>query len=309
MTRKRMKLLIGYDGSNDANAAIEDLAHAGLPHDVEALIVSVCDSPTVAPFASHDVIERAVVGDRVRSIVNNANLQVSEEAKRASELVLNADMRLQSDFPSWQVRGAILSGNPAVELVKKANTWHANLMVVGSQGRSAIGRLILGSVSLEVATNARCSVRIGRRTTREFDRRQLRILIGLDCSAGAEKAVRKVLMRAWPEGTELRIVAVDDGVSTITTDRLSASSQHVREDISVMEGKVVKIAESKGLTISAGIKEGDPEQILIAEAHEWEADCIVVGSRGGRKSSWGLFGNSVSAGLAAHAQCSVEIIR
>jgi len=118
-----------------------------------------------------------------------------------------------------------------------------------------------------------------------------------DCSAGAEKAVRKVLIRAWPEGTELRIVAVDDGVSTITTDMLSACSPHVREDISVMEDKVVKIAASKGLTISAKIKEGDPEQILIAEAREWEADCIVVGSRGAKKSSWGLFGNSVSAGL------------
>ena len=309
MARKRMKLLIGYDGSRDANAAIEDLAHAGLAHDVEALIVSVCDSPTVAPFASHDVIERAVVGDRVRSIVNKANLQVSEEAKRASELVLSAAMRLHSDFPSWQVRGAILSGNPALELVKKAQTWHADLIVVGSQGRSAIGRLILGSVSLELATKARCSVRIGRRTTKKFDHRQLRILIGLDCSAGAEKAVRKVLMRAWPEGTELRIVAVDDGVSTITTDTLSVSSQHDRKNISVMEGKVVKIAESKGLNISAGIKEGDPEHILIGEAHEWEADCIVVGSRGARKSSWGLFGNSVSAGLAAHAPCSVEIVR
>jgi nucleotide-binding universal stress UspA family protein len=63
------------------------------------------------------------------------------------------------------------------------------------------------------------------------------------------------------------------------------------------------------MTISAGIKEGDPEQILIAEAREWEADCIVVGSRGARKSSWGLFENSVSAGLAGHAQCSVEIVR
>jgi hypothetical protein len=46
---------VGYDGSNDANAAIEDLAHAGLRHDVEALIVSVCDSPTMVPFASEDI--------------------------------------------------------------------------------------------------------------------------------------------------------------------------------------------------------------------------------------------------------------
>lgn len=265
MTKKRVKVLIGYDGSSDADAAIADLAHAGLSPEVDALIVSIWDSPTVS--------------------------------KQVTDLVVNAEIRLRSDFPSWRVSGEILRGDAAEELVKTAEQWHADLIVVGSQGRSAIGRLILGSVSLKVATEAHCSVRIGRRTTRK-DR--LRILIGLNCSTGAEKAVRKVLMHAWPEGTELRIVAVDDGFSTITTDRFS--------DAKVMEGKYVKLAESKGLTISAGIKEGDPQQILIAEAREWEADCIVVGSRGVRSSSWRL-GSSVSAALAANARCSVEIIR
>ena len=308
MKRKRMKVLIGYDGSSYADAAIEDLIHAGLPHDVEALIVSVADSPTVAASTSHDIIERAVVGDRVRFIVNQANLQASEESKRLSELVLNADIRLRSYFPSWQVRGAILTGDPAEKLVKKAEKLHADMIVVGSQGRSAIGRLILGSVSLKVATEARCSVRIGRRTTRKIDRGPLRILIGLNCSTGAEKAVRKVLMRAWPAGTELRIVAVDDGVSTITTDRLSASRNHTGEDSSPIESKFVKLAESKGLTICAGIKEGDPQRILIAEARQWQADCIVVGSHGVKNPSWRL-GSSVSAGLAARARCTVEIIR
>lgn len=308
MTRKRKKLLIGYDGSSDADAAIEDLVHAGLPHDVEALIVSVWDSSAIAAVGSHEVIESAVVGDRAMSIVNQANRQVSEESKRVGELVLNADIRLRSLFPLWRVRSAILVGKPAEELVKKAEKWHSDMIVVGSQGRSAIGRLILGSVSLEVATKARCSVRIGRHKTRKADRGPLRIIVGLNCSASAEKAVRKVLMRAWPEGTELRIVAVDDGVSTITADRLSISSQHAKNS-AVMEGKFVKLAESKGLTISAGIKEGEPQRILIDEAREWEADCIVVGSRGIKNSSWGLFGGSVSARLAAHARCSVEIIR
>lgn len=308
MTRKRVKLLIGYDGSSDADAAIEDLVHAGLPDDVEALLVSVWDSPTVAPFASHDVIERAVVGDRLMSIVNQANLQLSEETKRLNELIVNADERLRSDFPSWQVRVVILVGTPAVELVKKAKKWHADLIVVGSQGRSAIGRLILGSVSLKVATEARCSVRIGRHTTKKIHGTPLKILIGLNCSASAEKAVRKVLKRAWPAGTELRIVAVDDGVSTITTNRLSASSKPVRNS-AIMEDKFVKLAESKGLSISAGIIEGDPQRILIAEAREWKADCIVVGSRTVKNSPWGLFESSVSSGIAANARCSVEIIR
>lgn len=298
MRKNRVKVLIGYDGSSDADAAVEDLAKAGLPDDVDALIVSVVDAQMIPALAASDA--RTVVGDRAMAIVKQATMQVSEDAREVTELLLNVDNVLRSNFASWRVQSEIRFGDPAEELVKKAKQWHADLIVVGSQGRSAIGRLILGSVSLKVATEARCSVRIGRRVSEKVDHGPLKILIGLNSSADAETAVRKVLTHAWPEGTELRIVAVDDGVSLITTDRLSKSS--------AMEGKYVKLAAAKGLTITAGIKEGDPQQILFAEARDWEADCIVVGSRGIKSSSWRL-GSSVSAWLAANARCSVEIIR
>jgi len=36
-----MKILIGYDGSEYADAAIEDLQYAGLPNEVEAVVLSV----------------------------------------------------------------------------------------------------------------------------------------------------------------------------------------------------------------------------------------------------------------------------
>jgi len=266
--------------------------------------------PIVPPLASHDVIERALIGDRVVSIVDQANRQVLEALKQANELALSASLRLKSYFPTWQVRSEVLAGTPAAELIRKAEEWKADLIVVGSQGRSAIGRLILGSVSLVVASKSRCSVRIGRQTTAQAGRRELRILIGLDGSSGAERAVRRVLMRAWPEGTELRVVAVDDGVSPITiADMVAVSDNHVREDTSITADRMIKLAAAKGLTVSAGIKKGSPQHVLIAKAREWKADCIVIGSRGTSNTPQGFFGSSVSTGLAANAECSVEIVR
>jgi nucleotide-binding universal stress UspA family protein len=304
-----MRILIGYDGSSYADAAVDDLLRAGLPSEVEALVVSVGDAPIVPPFASHEVIEKAVVGERVMSIVDHANRHVSEALKQVNELVLSASLRLRYYFPSWQVRGEVLTGTPAQELVRRAEEWQADLIVVGSQGRSAIGRLILGSVSLEVATEAGCSVRIGRRGLSETDRRDLRIVIGLDGSAGAERAVRQVLRRAWPQGTELRIVAVDDGVSTIKTDVLSVSEKHIRKGTSITTRRMIQLAGARGLTVSAGIKKGDPERVLLGEAREWEADCIVIGSRGSSDTPQGFFARSVSTGIAANAECSIEIVR
>jgi nucleotide-binding universal stress UspA family protein len=304
-----MKVLIGYDGSSYSDAAVDDLRRAGLPSEVEALVVSVGDAPIIPPLASHEVIEKAFVGERVVSIVEHANRQASEALQQANELARNASRRLESYFPAWQVRGESLAGTPALELMRKSEGWRADLIVVGSQGRSAIGRFILGSVSLQVASESRCSVRIGRRRAEKSDQMEPRILIGLDGSPGAERAVRKILMRAWPEGTELRIIAVDDGVSPITMADVVCSDKHVREDTSITASRMIKLAGARGLTVSAGIKKGDPQCVLIAEAREWEADCIVIGSSGISNTPQGFFARSVSTQLAANAECSIEILR
>jgi len=48
--------------------------------------------------------------------------------------------------------------------------------------------------------------------------------------------------------------------------------------------------------------------VLLREAEEWAADCIVVGAQG-LKRLQRLFIGSVSASVAARAGCSVEVIR
>jgi hypothetical protein len=40
---EKMKVLIAYDGSSCANAALDDLRYAGLPRAAEVLIMSVAD--------------------------------------------------------------------------------------------------------------------------------------------------------------------------------------------------------------------------------------------------------------------------
>ena len=40
---ERIKLLIGYDGSESADAAVEDIQRAGLPRDTEAIVFAVAD--------------------------------------------------------------------------------------------------------------------------------------------------------------------------------------------------------------------------------------------------------------------------
>jgi nucleotide-binding universal stress UspA family protein len=56
----------------------------------------------------------------------------------------------------------VARGNVRKRVVDEARKWRADLIVVGSRGRTRIGRLLLGSVSEYVARHAPCSVQIVR---------------------------------------------------------------------------------------------------------------------------------------------------
>jgi hypothetical protein len=90
------------------------------------------------------------------------------------------------------VRTEVLEGSPSRELLRKAEEWQPDLIVVCSQGRSALGRFFPGSVSKKLATESRSSVRVVRRIAERNDDEPPRIMIGVDGSPGAERAVRSV---------------------------------------------------------------------------------------------------------------------
>jgi nucleotide-binding universal stress UspA family protein len=65
---------------------------------------------------------------------------------------------------------------------------------------------------------------------------------------------------------------------------------------------------SRSLEITTEVLEGSPKELIVDEAKRWGADLIVVGSHG-RGSVGRFFLGSVSLAVAAHAPCSVEIVR
>lgn len=292
--KRRMKVLIGYDGSSYADIAIDDLRGAGLPSALDALVVSVGEAPVVPPLAS-DHGKQTFAGERAISILNHADTHISQALAKAEDEACAGARLLEMYFPNWQVRSAAVGGSPEAELIQKAHVWGADLIVVGSQGRSAVGRFLFGSVSLEVAMDAPCSVRIGREFSR--NNKVQRIVVGLDGFAGSERAIKHVLKRTWPEGTELRIIAVDDGHSPIKM-----------ADVIPPQQKPVQFERVPGLKVFAEIKKGDPAAILMAEACEWKADSIFIGARGFGNTAADSR-NNVSTQLATNAGCSVEIVR
>lgn len=301
-----MKILIAYDGSDCANQAIDDLRRAGLPPKAEAVVISVADVFPVPPPSTYEVVESAFSND-VSPVYKNPRERALSAVGEARELAVAASERLKVLFPEWRVRAEACADSPAWAIVKKAEELKADLVVVGSHGRTAMGRFFLGSVSHKIVINAACTVRIARNPVVQ-NNSPVRILIGIDGSHGAEAAVQAVCERDWPPGSEARLVAAVEPLMLPAVERFTDGDKEERAWLGQMVEASAQKLRAAELVVSSVIKSGDPKRLLVDEAEQWGADSIFVGARGLRFIERFLVG-SVSAAVAERAHCSVEVVR
>lgn len=82
------------------------------------------------------------------------------QRQRAKELVAQGAEKLRS--AGFKVTTLIKEGDASSVILDRAETWRADMIVVGSHGREGLDRVLIGSVSEAVARHARCSVEIVR---------------------------------------------------------------------------------------------------------------------------------------------------
>jgi nucleotide-binding universal stress UspA family protein len=243
-----------------------------------------------------------------------SGLEIVEHIDRDQEylaLARRGAARLVLMERDWDVKSETAAGSPATALIEKAEEWGADLIVVGSHGRTTLGRLFFGSVSQKVLSEAHCSVRVARGRVEEPDT-PVRLIIGVDGSKGAEAAVEAVASRKWLAGSEARIVNATWAEPQLTSQRMGGP---LIEWIAGEKARIKKMVDAAVARLSAAglrttdvVKEEEPKRLLIGEAESWGADCIFVGARGMGRIERFLIG-SVSSAVAARAHCSVEVVR
>jgi nucleotide-binding universal stress UspA family protein len=304
-----MKVILGYDGTAGADIAKENLLLAGLPPAVELRVASVADiwSELVALQSSYDDLYPHAMAT-ARRLASNAMDESQAQAEKAAQW-------LRKHFPHAKVDISVVADSPGHGLVRQSQEWRADLVVVGSHGRSILGRLFLGSVSHQVLNDLNCSVRVARRSNSNPGE-PLRLILGVDGSACAGAAVSCVAQRTWPKGTSIRVVvAVEEPVSLLMPPVegfgghwLVAHGTDLKElGLHAAKSAATHLAEA-GLSAVPILRQGSPKKVLIDEADEWGANCIFVGAQGLRGIDRLLLG-SVSMAMSTRAQCSVEVVR
>jgi nucleotide-binding universal stress UspA family protein len=143
-----MKILIAIDGSDFSQAALQSVIARPWPPDTEVKVLHVVEPPSL-------LMGREMGGyDPGFEVVWKA---LREQAK---DLVTKAAEKLRA--AKFNVSTDLVEGDPKSEIIDIAKEWQADMIVLGSHGRTGLDRFLMGSVSQGVVRHAHCSVEIIR---------------------------------------------------------------------------------------------------------------------------------------------------
>ncbi len=147
----------------------------------------------------------------------------------------------------------------------------------------------------------------------------MKILLAIDGSPCSDAAVAEVARRPWPDDSQVRVVSVVEPPGALTAEPYMGLGSYFeeverlkRQQAEEVVGRAAEVLRGGAGTAQAGVATevltGAPKRTIVEEAEAWGADLIVVGSHGYHTWERMLLG-SVSQSVAAHALCSVEIVR
>jgi nucleotide-binding universal stress UspA family protein len=139
--RVPLRILVAFDGSQSAQAAVENVASLPWSDDTEITVVTAL--PLIAYFRT-DIIQTASPEWWRSKNAAQADLESAARVLRRATPHVATTLREGKD--------------EAEEILKVAEELGIDVIVLGHKGKSAIARILLGSVSNRVVHHAKCSV-------------------------------------------------------------------------------------------------------------------------------------------------------
>ena len=140
-----MKIILGVDGSPCSAAAVEFVKHMSWPAGTRVEVVRAMPPVRVAIPEAYLVVSDVMW--------KNLLVEGYKYVEDVSCELLGRGLTIDS---------RVIEADPREALVEAARTSGADLLVVGSHGRSGLSKLLMGSVSSHVVAHAPCSVLVVR---------------------------------------------------------------------------------------------------------------------------------------------------
>jgi nucleotide-binding universal stress UspA family protein len=289
-----MRVMLATDGSKDARAAAAFLKELPFPPSTTLRITVVVTLPVFA-------LDGPPIQEFKRSVLDEARGIVDE----AKAVLAPYGFAVETD---------VAVGDPKAEIVRLAEEWGADLLVLGARGLGLVKRFLLGSVSYAVARHAPCPVLVVKGRPRKLGS----VLVAMDGSEDSFRAVRFLQSLGLPRQTKVRLLSVVEQLRYPSSAPQSVHGQIVRmlkELEAERRGELEKVLEraaahfdDKVTRVTRSTPTGNPADEIVATAGDHDADLVVVGARGLGGMARLLLG-SVSERVLRHARCPVLIVK
>lgn len=131
-------ILVALDGSEIAERVIQTLDDLVLPTDTKVILCHVFPTPET---------EMELPADRPLGESPTLSYFHIEKQLQSYQEKLSVNSELE-----------LVTGDPADEIIRLANIYRADLVIIGSRGLTGMKRIVQGSVSSQVVEGANCSV-------------------------------------------------------------------------------------------------------------------------------------------------------
>jgi nucleotide-binding universal stress UspA family protein len=236
----------------------------------------------------------------VHSVRTRALLELGRMARTVQDAGITAQPKL-------------LVGIPEDSILKMAKEAGADMIAVGTHGRTGWDRLQLGSVAEAMLRKAPCSVLTVHGATVAdipLNPRRVkleRILVAMDFATSSQVALRLTAFLAQRFNARAVLVHALIPASLSRPGRRHAG-ESIRHTADRRLQQAVAAAQAEDYIIERIVEAGDPVGVILDQAKEMMADLIVMGTDG-RRGLQSLVAGSVATSVVRRAGCPVLVAK
>jgi nucleotide-binding universal stress UspA family protein len=288
-------ILCASDGSPGADEALRQASALGGPG-ARLIVLHIYTPPVPLAVAGYGIGQ--LPASDLDAIAAQARESIGAQVVRAGV-----------GGPHVEIEVAFAGSATYAEIVRRAETVGADVVVVGGQGATGLARILLGSVAQQVVRHSHAPVLVARPSPRGGE-----ILAATDLSEPARHAVRAASQEARRRKSRLVVAHFLDlppemmalGWSAVPAPSSMPESHAGRRRQA--EEDLRRELETLGVEAEPVIGEGAPATSIVKLAEQRQASLIVVGTAGRTGLSRVLLG-SVAAAVVERAHSSVLVVR
>ncbi|WP_168581746.1 universal stress protein [Gephyromycinifex aptenodytis] len=286
-------VVVGVDGSEPAEAALAWAIAEAKRIEAPLHLVSAREV-----FAAATPLDGTLVWSEAA---------MAEAGDDTDRVLAAAVAQARAADPELAVSASSPWGGAARILVEASEV--ARLIVVGHRGRGRLTSAVLGTVSIQTASHARCPVVVLRPGQAPHPAQAPGVVVGVDGSRDSVRAARFAFEAAAPDGKITVIHAwwleVIDGV-VVTTPESPEWAAVTERHRARAEKAIAGLREQyPHVEVEVRIERAAATEALLSAAEN--ADLLVVGSRG-RGGFAGLLLGSVSQHMLVQSPCPVAVV-